>query len=131
MTVYDLNRDQLIELKQHMITEENDRRGEGTSYGELADADNIISDQEVFAEYGGTVFSPDDFFSSAGIEGDVRLNQAIKGAIDYIIDNVTSPGYIPFESPHPSSTEMELRRAVMGAVEKLNRAYQLAHKLGY
>lgn len=61
MTVYDLNRDQLIEVKQRMLTERLDERGESPSWGELADADDIISDEEVFAEYGDTEFVPEDF----------------------------------------------------------------------
>lgn len=61
MTVYDLNRDQLIEVKQHMLVERLDERGESPSWGELADADDIISDEEVYEEYGGTYFSPADF----------------------------------------------------------------------
>lgn len=68
MTVYDLNRDQLEELKQHILCERYDERGETPSWGELADVDDIISDEEVYEEYGGTYFSPDDFSSSAGEE---------------------------------------------------------------
>ena len=68
MWVEDLNRDQLIELKQHMLTERYDERGESPSWGELAEADDLISDSEVYAEYSGTVFSEDDFSSSAGEE---------------------------------------------------------------
>ncbi len=132
MTVRELNRDQLEELKQHYLTEMNGDNG--TSYEELAFADNIVSDEEIYDAYADTIFTNDDFFCTAGTDGcngDVRLNQAIKGAIDYIIDNITSPGYIPFESPRPSSTEMQLRRAVMDAMSKLNEAYKLAHQLGY
>lgn len=70
MTVYDLNRDQLIELKEHMLTERYDERGESPSWGDLAEADDIISDEEVFEEYGGTQFSMDDFFCTAGQEED-------------------------------------------------------------
>ena len=91
MTVYDLNRDQLVELKQHMITEENDRRGEGTSYGELADADNIISDEEVFAKYGGTVFFPDDFASSSDEEyedEEYALDADISGTRENIVEQL-------------------------------------------
>ena len=66
MTVYDLNRDQLTEVKQRMLMEQYDLRGETPSYGELADVDDLISDEEVYAEYAGTEFVPDDFFCSAG-----------------------------------------------------------------
>jgi hypothetical protein len=68
MTVQELDRDQLIELKQAYITEKNDEVGEGTSWGELADADDIISDKEIFVRYDGYTFTNDDFFCSVGRE---------------------------------------------------------------
>lgn len=63
-----LNRDQLVELKQTMLCERMDRRGESPSYGELADVDETISDEEVYTFYAGFIFSPDDFFCTAGRE---------------------------------------------------------------
>ena len=38
-----------------------DEKGESPSYGELADADRFVSDQELEAEFGNTEFVPDDF----------------------------------------------------------------------
>lgn len=61
MTVHELSRDQLIELKQHMLCEQG-----SPSYGELADADELISDEKVFEEYCDTDFVEDDFFCTAG-----------------------------------------------------------------
>ena len=58
MSVTDLNRDQLIQLKMAMLTE----RLESPSYGELANADAIITDGEVLSYYDGYAFSSDDFF---------------------------------------------------------------------
>ena len=57
MDVKELNRDQLIQLKQAMLCD----RGTGTSYGELAAADELVTDEEVFTHYEGTVFTEDDF----------------------------------------------------------------------
>lgn len=57
MTVHDLTRDQLILLKQqHLLVTQGH-----VSWGELADVDNLVSDEEIFEEYAGTVFSEDDF----------------------------------------------------------------------
>lgn len=61
MTVRELAKDQLIELKQHMLCQQG-----SPSYGELADADELISDESAFAEFDGTEFTEDDFFCSAG-----------------------------------------------------------------
>lgn len=60
MTVHELTREQLIELKQHMLCEQG-----SPSYGELADADELVSDETAFAEYDTTEFSEDDFFCTA------------------------------------------------------------------
>lgn len=68
MTVRELDRDQLIELKQHYIDEKNQEVGQGTSWGELADADELISDKEIYAAYECYDFVNDDFFCSAGRE---------------------------------------------------------------
>jgi len=66
MKVTELSRAQMVELKQRIIEERNERNGEGTSYGELADADAIVSDEEVVAAYGDTEFTPDDFSADDG-----------------------------------------------------------------
>ena len=57
MSVKDLTREQLIELKQKYYTERN----ENVSYGELADIDNLVSDNEVFEEYEHITFVAEDF----------------------------------------------------------------------
>lgn len=64
MNVTELNRDQLIELKQSYLCQLNDC-GEHeevveVSYDELANADDVI-----FEHYQGVIFSEDDFFCSA------------------------------------------------------------------
>jgi hypothetical protein len=66
MNVYELNRDQLIELKQIYLTEKGEEVGDGTSWSEYADVDDIISDKEIFERYDGYTFSNDDFFCTAG-----------------------------------------------------------------
>ena len=65
MTVYDLNRDQLAELKARYY---QDQVGYDLSYEELANIDAYVTDTEIFNEYAGTEFTPDDFFCSAGEE---------------------------------------------------------------
>ena len=63
MNVKELSRDQIEELKQEYLTRKMDENGETPSYEELALADQTISDDEIFEEYAGTEFSPDDFVS--------------------------------------------------------------------
>ena len=79
MTVYELNRDQLEELKANYLMEKTDERGESPSWGDLADADNIISDHEIFAVYDGTEFSNDDFSCSAGQDEDGQYHLEVSG----------------------------------------------------
>ena len=64
MSIKELAREQLIELKQRYYTERN----ENVSYGELADIDNLVSDNEIFEEYGDITFVEEDFFCTSGKE---------------------------------------------------------------
>ena len=66
MKVTDLNREQILELKQRILEESNEAYGEGTSYGELADADTLVSNDEVIAAYRDTEFTPEDFNCPSG-----------------------------------------------------------------
>ena len=67
MTFDELNDEQRLELKQRILVERNDQKGEGVSYGELADAGDLVSDDEAREYAAGMEFSPDDF-SSSGTE---------------------------------------------------------------
>lgn len=61
MSVEELSREQLIELKQNYYC---NVLNNNASYGELADIDNLVSDEEIFKEYSGVIFTNDDFFCS-------------------------------------------------------------------
>ena len=75
MTLSDLNEDQRLELKQSHLTKKMDERGESPSYGELAEADSLVSDSELEKEYGGTEFSPDDFCCGVAADRDGVLDE--------------------------------------------------------
>lgn len=62
MSVKELSREQLIELKAMFYAENNNN----VSWGELADVDKLVSDETIFNEYGGTIFTNDDFFCTCG-----------------------------------------------------------------
>ena len=66
MNFSELNDDQRLELKQNLLSRRYDERGETPSYGELADADELVSDEDLEDWYGDTFFSEDDFLCSAG-----------------------------------------------------------------
>ncbi len=69
LTVYDLNLDQMLELKQTYLMQMFDEtEGRSPSWDELARADEIVDDSLIFDAYAGTVFSNDDFVCSAGME---------------------------------------------------------------
>ena len=75
MTLSDLNEEQRLELKQSHLTKKMDERGESPSYGELAEADSLVSDSELEKEYGGTEFSPDDFCCGVAADRDGVLDE--------------------------------------------------------
>ena len=53
MTVSELSRDQLTELKERMIDDEiYEKEGRGASYDELAEAESV-PDEKVFEKYEG------------------------------------------------------------------------------
>lgn len=61
MTIYELSRDQLTELKERMIDDEiYEKEGRNASHGELAEAESV-PDEKVFEKYEGVEFSNDDF----------------------------------------------------------------------
>lgn len=59
MGLDELSRDQIIQLKQSMLEEV---LGEEPSWYDLAMADDIVSDEKLEEEYGGTQFVEGDFF---------------------------------------------------------------------
>ena len=67
MRVTELNREQLTELKQSMLCDAVDEMGESPSWGDLFEADELISDERVFEEYSNTDFTEDDFFCSVEV----------------------------------------------------------------
>lgn len=57
MTVRELSREQLEELKARHYTMNNGQ----VSYEELANIDNYVTDEEIFEEYSCVTFTEDDF----------------------------------------------------------------------
>ena len=73
MTVEELSRNQIIELKErYMIelavsgeyAEVMNVSWDNPSLGEIAEADNLIPDDIILERYQDTVFSEDDFYSN-------------------------------------------------------------------
>ena len=91
MTFDELNEDQRLELKQSYLTKKMDERGESPSYGELADADSLVSDSELEKEYGGTEFSPDDFMCSTSLTPVKGVPQWAANYLVYGDDSGLSP----------------------------------------
>lgn len=61
MNVTELTREQLIQLKQRYLTDWYDDIGQSPSYGELADADALVSDETAFDYFEGIEFVEEDF----------------------------------------------------------------------
>lgn len=59
MTVQELNRDEIAELKVNLYSQ---KHGNTISYSEINNIDELVSDEEVFEEAAGCDFSKDDFF---------------------------------------------------------------------
>ena len=64
MTLKDLNKDQRKQLKARLLDDElMEVEGRTASYGEIANADEIVSDEKLEEAYCATSFVPDDFWS--------------------------------------------------------------------
>ena len=61
MRIEELTREQLAQVKGRYYTEKQAEKGEGVSYGELVSIDDLVTDAEIFAAFGGVDFVPDDF----------------------------------------------------------------------
>lgn len=86
MTFDELNEDQRVELKQHIIMERNEHIGEGTSQGELALADDLVSDEDLRELYEGTEFSEDDFVCSCHGRT-VKVERIPQWAVCYLVNS--------------------------------------------
>ena len=73
MTVYQLNRDELVELKQRYYFQLHNK---DISYDEQAFIDKLVTDEEIYEEYKNTIFSSDDFFCNSN-------NQELKERKEY------------------------------------------------
>lgn len=62
-TLRDLSSDQLHELRQNYLIANQ----ENVSWDDLANADSIVSMEELKAEYGTTLFSYDDFICTSDV----------------------------------------------------------------
>lgn len=62
MKVTELNREQLIQLKQRYLIDQAENHGRiWPSWGELALVDNQVSDETIMKEFEGTEFVEEDF----------------------------------------------------------------------
>lgn len=61
-TTHELNSEEMRELKETYLTQLKAKYGKGVSYGELAEAECIISDESIHEHYEGTLFCKEDFF---------------------------------------------------------------------
>ena len=67
MTLYELNEDQIHELKEALLCQIYDEMLDASpTWGELANADEIISAGLLVAFYDTTIFSEDDFCCTCG-----------------------------------------------------------------
>lgn len=100
MTYDELSDEQKIQVKQSILEKRNENRGEGTSYEELANADDLVSDEDAREWSNGTVFVPEDFGPSDdeaddnGMEKKGIETTVVEGipqwAVDYFVNAETS-----------------------------------------
>lgn len=77
MTYDELNDGQRAELKQRILEERDNRHPDGPSWGELANAGEIISDEEARKWAEGMEFSEDDFTCSSDPAFRIRITWSV------------------------------------------------------
>lgn len=104
MNVKELNRDQLKELKERYLVELAD---EGKfakvmgcdyhepSWGDMAQADSLVSDETIFERYSGTDFTDDDFSCSRATDEGL-FDPKIDGVQYYTYHRKPTPAEIKF-----------------------------------
>ena len=65
MTIRELNKEQLEQVKQHYYCENNER----VSWGELVYINDLVSDEEIFDAYENVYFTEEDFGWEIGNNG--------------------------------------------------------------
>lgn len=75
MKLSDLTNEQRLELKQEIVKDRNEHIGEGVSYEELANADELVDDEVLEEAYGGTEFDPEDFSCGEACDRDGVLDE--------------------------------------------------------
>lgn len=100
MTYDELSDEQKIQVKEWIVEKRNENRGEGTSYEELANADDLVSDEDAREWSKGTDFVPEDFGPSDDEAGDNGMEKkgiettVVEGipqwAVDYFVNAETS-----------------------------------------
>lgn len=64
MTVKELTREQITMLKEaYIVNDINGSKNRVTNYSELAFADELVTDEEVYAAFGNMDFTEDDFIA--------------------------------------------------------------------
>lgn len=78
MKVQELTRDQLTELKQRYLCENGN-----PSWGDMAEPDEVVSDETIFAEFEGIDFTEDDFFGKSTYT--IKISSSLFEAINTIL----------------------------------------------
>lgn len=65
MSVKELTAEQLTELKMAYYCDMAAQDGAGVSFDDLAEIDELVSDEQIFLEYESTEFCNDDFSCTA------------------------------------------------------------------
>lgn len=87
MRFCDLTKDQRTEVKQRLLCERLEKGENRTpSYGELADVDEAISDEEAEEAFAGTKFVSDDFSCGVAADRDGVLDELKEWAERELVD---------------------------------------------
>lgn len=93
MKFTELTREQKVAVKQQLLCETLDERGVAPTWGELADADNAITDAECEEKFKGTEFVPEDFSPEPTTEQRRYTAQVLVGLAEWVEQTLTDEEY--------------------------------------
>lgn len=122
MRLSDLTNEQRLELKQDIVRDRNEHIGEGTSYEELANADELVDDEVLEEAYDGTEFSSDDFSCGVAANRNGVLDELKEWAERELRTCLFVKGEPKFEAGVPAAVTVGIewaRKALLDHIEAI------------
>ena len=119
MTIWELTKEQRLQLKRAMLIEMFEREGDTPSYSELSMADSLVTDLQLFERYGNTHFTTGDFpaYSTCNVAIMENVARIAADCLGRLVDKLhmsksSEDVILEYIIPWAEEAETEYRRTV-------------------